>query len=326
MNVVICTQYCGEGATTAPISERCWSMGIPGFGFAVRRHLMGGIVTAGAVLMLVSAACAATLPVIPLASTQPVLASHKALYRVTLTSTRSGSDYQDVNGKMFLEFTDSCDAWTTNQKSLLRIATDEGGDQVSRSVFAAWENKAGTSYRFSSRQTDNGQTSEYSGSATRNRSGDGGKVIYDKPDRRSYSLPPHFLFQTAQQVKVLEYAQKGGHFLIGDMFDGSEGGGSARFSAVILKPVPDRAQRALPANPLLDSPRHRMRVAFYPPAGVDNDDADGQSAIDGSNEPEYEMTMTLHDNGVVSDYDYDYEDFSVHGQLEAIQALPQPHC
>jgi hypothetical protein len=301
-------------------------MVIPGFGFAARRRLIVGVASAGAVFAFVFGACAATSPVIPLASTQPVLASHKALYRVTLTSIRPGSDYQDVAGKMFLEFTDSCDAWTTNQKSMLRITTDDGGAQVSRSIFAAWENKAGNSYRFSSRQTDNGQTSEYSGGATRNRNGDGGKVTYEKPDHKSYSLPPHFLFQTAQQVKLLEFAQKGGHFLSGDMFDGSEGGGAARFNAVVLKPAPDRAQGKLPVNPLLDSPRHRVRVAFYPPAGVDNDDPDSQTTTDGSNEPEYEMTMTLHDNGVVSDYDYDYEDFSVHGQLEAIQALPQPHC
>jgi hypothetical protein len=254
---------------------------------------------------------------------QPVLASHKALYKVTLTSTRPGADYQDVTGKMFLEFTDSCDAWTTNQKSLLRVVTDEGNEQLSRSVFSAWENKAGNSYQFSSSQTDNGQTSEYVGSGMRKGAGDVGTATYTKPERKTYKLPPHFLFQTAQQVKLIEYAQKGGHFLSGNMFDGSEGGGSARFNAVVLKPSLDKAQGIVPSNPLLDSPLHRIRVAFYTPAGTDDDD--GQSS-GGSDQPEYEMTMTVHDNGVVSDYDYDYEDFSVHGQLVQIQALPQPHC
>ncbi len=142
--------------------------------------------------------------------------------------------------------------------------------------------------------------------------------------RRSYKLPPHFVFQTAQQIRLIEYAKKGGHFLSGDMFDGSEGGGSSHFNAIVLK-TPGTDPAASLKNPLLDSPLHRVRIAFYPPAGTD-DKSDGQTAGDSNEEPEYEMTMTVHDNGVVSDYDYDYQDFSVHGQLQAIQTLPRPHC
>jgi hypothetical protein len=255
------------------------------------------------------------------AANQPVLASHKALYAVTLTATRPGGDYLDVSGKMFLEFTDSCDAWTTNQKSLLRTVTGEGTEALSHSDFSAWESKAGDDYKFTVHQTQDGETSEFRGRAQRDGPGDGGTARYTKPERTNYKLPPHFLFQTAQQVKLIEYARKGGHFLSGEMFDGSEGGGSAHFNAVMLKPLTGGA----PAlnNPLLDGPRYRVRVAFYSPAGAD-DKADG--AANAGDEPEYEMTMTVQENGVVSDYDYDYQDFSVHGQLKALQALPRPHC
>jgi hypothetical protein len=258
------------------------------------------------------------------AAVLPLLASHKALYAVTLTTTRPGSDYLDVNGKMLLEFTDSCDVWTTNQKSILRTVTGEGAEELSNSDFNAVENKAGDSYVFTARQTQNGETSEFRGRAKRNKGDESGTVFYTKPDRKSYKLPPNFLFQTAQQVKLIEFAQKGGRFLNGDMFDGSEGGGAARFNALVLKPTVSVSSAQTPKNPLLDSPEHRVRVAFYPPEGL----ADGDSSQEGDNneEPEYEMTMTVHDNGVVSEYDYDYQDFSVHGALISIQALPRPHC
>jgi hypothetical protein len=254
---------------------------------------------------------------------QTILASHKALYTVTLTSTRPGSDYIDVSGKMLLEFTDSCDAWTTNQKSLLRTVSGEGTEDISNSNFAAWESKDGDDYKFSVRQTQNGDASEFVGRARRNGPNDSGTADYTKPERKSYKLPPRFLFQTAQQVKLIEYAQKGGHFMSGEMFDGSEGGGAARFNAIVLKP-PAPGTAAGVKSPLLDSPVYRFRVAFFPPAGTV--DQDEPASIDTSETPEYEMTMTVHDNGVVSDYDYDYEDFSVHGTLEAIQPLPHPHC
>ena len=253
-----------------------------------------------------------------------VLASHKALYTVTLTGTRPGSDYIDVSGKMILEFTDACEAWKTSQKSLLRTVTGEGTESLSHSDFEAYETKNGRDYNFTVRQTQDGDTSEFRGVAHRDGPGDTGTASYTKPDKTNYKLPPHFLFQTAQQVKLIEYAKKGGHFLSGDMFDGSEGGGAAHFNAIVLK-TPGQDTAANLQNPLLDSPLHRVRIAFYPPAGTE-DKSDGQTAGDSNEEPEYEMTMTVHDNGVVSDYDYDYQDFSVHGQLQAIQVLPRPHC
>ena len=260
----------------------------------------------------------------PVPVNAPILASHKALYSVTLTATRPGGDYLDVSGKMTLEFTDACDAWTTSQKSLLRTVTGEGTEAISHSDFAAWESKAGDDYKFSVRQTQDGETTEFRGRARRPSQGDAGAAEYTKPERIIYKLPPHFLFQTAQQVKLIEIAKKGDHFLSGDMFDGSEGGGAAHFNAVVLKPSAQGAPSIL-KNPLLDSPAHRLRVAFYAPAGT-GDHTDGTAAADSGGEPEYEMTMTVHDNGVVSDYDYDYQDFSVHGQLQAIQAVSKPHC
>jgi hypothetical protein len=276
-----------------------------------------------AVTILLPAHSAAPASVAPPASPPMVLASHKALYTVTLTSTRPGSDYLDVSGKMVLEFTDSCDAWTTNQKSLLRTVTGEGAEDVSNSDFAAWESKAGDDYKFSVRQTQNGDVSEFRGRARRNGPNDSGTADYTKPERKSYKLPPHFMFQTAQQVKLIEVAQKGGHFFSGDMFDGSEGGGAAHFNAIILK-SPATGGATTVKSPLLDSPPHRVRVAFFPPSGTV--DQDEPASIDTNEMPEYEMTMTVHDNGVVSDYDYDYEDFSVHGTLQAIQPLSRPHC
>jgi hypothetical protein len=288
------------------------------------RLLVSGLVAGAALIAYQSADSAA--PSARLAGQHPVLESHKALYSVTLTSSRPGGDYVDVTGKMVVEFTDACDAWTTNQKSLLRTVSVDGEGDSSNSDFTSWENKAGDSYRFSVRQMQNGEVSEFRGKAKRKGANDAGVAEYTKPEPRTYTLPPHFLFQTAQQMKLIESAQKGEHFLSGDMFDGSEGGGASHFNAILLKPVGDPATVSL-KSPLLDSPSHRLRVAFYPPEGTGVDTADGeQQAAENSEQPEYEMTMTLHDNGVVSDYDYDYEDFSVHGKLEAIQSIAHPHC
>jgi hypothetical protein len=287
--------------------------------------LSARLLSVAVVFLVISAARSAPAVTTP-PQTLPILASHKALYSVSLTSTRPGSDYSDVSGKMALEFNDRCNVWTTSQKSLLRTVSGDGTEETSNNDFRSSESKTGDLYTFFVRQTQNGDVSEFRGSATRNGPDGAGVADYSQPDRKSYKLPAHFVFQTAQQVQLIEYAKRGGRFLAGEMFDGSEGGGAARFNAIILKPDPQTAKPTI-KSPLLDSPGYRVRVAFYPADGTGGADAEhAETAVADAEQPEYEMTMTLHDNGVVSDYDYDYEDFSVHGKLEAIQALPRPHC
>jgi len=281
------------------------------------------------VLIPVSARAAAPL-VAPATPPQAMMASHRAVYSVSLTATRPGGDFVDVSGKMSLEFVDKCDVWKTTQQSLLHTITGEGGEESSRSDFTAWESKAGDLYTFSIKQTQNGDVSEFSGSASRAGKDGSGTAEYSKPQHKNYTLPPHFNFPTAQQIEIIEIARKGIRFFGGEMFDGSEGGGASRFNAVILKPAsvavldPSRKNSYI-SNTLLDGPAYRVRIAFYPPAGASSGE-DDENASDSASQPEYEVTMTLHDNGIISDYDYDYQDFSVHGKLEAIKALPRPHC
>ena len=78
-----------------------------------------GLTVGMALFVTVSARSAAPAgPQMP--APQPSLASHRALYAVTMINARAGGEYLDVSGKMLLQFTEACDGWTTSQKSLLR--------------------------------------------------------------------------------------------------------------------------------------------------------------------------------------------------------------
>ena len=68
-----------------------------------------------------------------------------------------------------------------------------------------------------------------------------------------------------------------------------------------------------PENPLVERPSWRMRLAYFlPDPGVE--------------EPDYEETIRLLDNGVVQDMLLDYGDYVVHAKLDEIIALPKPGC
>jgi hypothetical protein len=94
---------------------------------------------------------------------------------------------------------------------------------------------------------------------------------------------------------------------------------------------------ALNHSPLINGTRAwRVRMAFYPrpdaikiqddnaadpDAGNDDAAADDQDLI-----PDYEMTMILHSNGVVSSFTLDYPDFSLDADLLSINEVARNSC
>lgn len=93
----------------------------------------------------------------------------------------------------------------------------------------------------------------------------------------------------------------------------------------------------LNANPLIaDTRAWRLRMAFYPRADAipaeDKDKSDAAADIDPEDDPanaitpDYEMTMVLHSNGVVSSMTLDYPDFSLDARLLSIAEVARNSC
>lgn len=105
-------------------------------------------------------------------------------------------------------------------------------------------------------------------------------------------------------------------------------------------PVPEESTAPQPmtveqlnANPLIANTRAwRIRMAFYPRQDAiqteDQKSADLSPEDDPANAvtPDYEMTMVLHSNGVVSSFTLDYPDFSLDANLLSIAEVAKNSC
>ena len=286
------------------------------------RENFGAALLAGAVSMVSPSPIAAAPPVaVAPAAPASILSSHRALYQITLTSTQPGGAYLDVNGAMFYDFTDGCDVWTTNQKFVLRTFDTEGKESRSDSDYTASESKAGDNYTFLVRKTQDSDAEELRGHAKREADGTG-TAEFIKPQKLNFKLVSQFLFPSAQTIQLIEHTKTGDRFFSGSLFDGTQTGGAAKFNAIILK-KPEVTSAIKHA--LLKAPAHRIRIAFFPVDSRVGKRA-GPSQVDLSGQPDYEQTMTIHENGVISDMDVNLGDYSVHYRLQAIEAKPRPHC
>ena len=76
------------------------------------------------------------------------MASHRAIYDMTLKSASQTSDIAELNGRMLIEVVDVCDGWTLKQRIALTITSFQGDAVNSYTSFASWESKDGRRFRF----------------------------------------------------------------------------------------------------------------------------------------------------------------------------------
>ena len=241
------------------------------------------------------------------------ISPHRALYSMTLGSTRTDSGVVDATGTMDYEWGETCDGWTIEQRYRLKMHYAESRDVDIASSFVTWESKDGLRYRFNQQQTRNGERDqEIRGEARLDGPGKGGVAEFTKPQPHTLKLAPGVLFPSAHTILLIDAAREGKTFISRQVFDGAADENAVQVSAVIgTKVTADPASAKL--SPLLERQGWYVRLAFFPV------DAHAE-------QPDYELGMRLLDNGVSRDMMIDYGDYSIRAKLDDIEALSKPQC
>ncbi|MCF8496028.1 MAG: cell envelope integrity EipB family protein [Alphaproteobacteria bacterium] len=244
------------------------------------------------------------------------LAPHKALYEVTLVSTRSGSQVINVAGKMLYEWQPDCEGWLSNHRFDLVYEYADTPAMKVQSDFSTYETFDGRTMDFAStRKNDNALFQELRGHAQIGRNPDkkGGEAVYTLPGDLSFDLPEGGLFPMSHTLGVLDRIKQGHAVYSAVVFDGSDENGPVEINTVIGQPV-DALKILGPHLPpevdtsLLKTPARRLRLAFFP-------------LEDTADTPDYEMGIIFHNNGIISDMLIDYEGFSITQKLIALESL-----
>jgi hypothetical protein len=263
------------------------------------------------------AALAMTAGTARAASGAPDLAAHRAIYKMSLATSKSGSGVTAASGAMSYKFGDSCDGWIVENKTALTFAYSDGAPVSTTWDFVTWESKDGLHYRFRVRSTKDGAVNEeIDGTADLDGKGKGGTAKFTLPEAKTLKLPAGTLFPTEHTLRMIELAQHGEHLAERTLFDGTGTDQTFEVSAIIGKAA--QTGKTAPDLPginrmLLAATSWPMQMAFFP---------------DGSDDPEpdYEVGVRYYQNGVADDVLQSFGNFSLRGTLEKLEALPRPDC
>ncbi len=244
------------------------------------------------------------------------LVPHKALYAIEMIAKRSGSPVINIDGQMYFEVRDECEAWTTDHRFKLNYDYADSPPMQITSDFTTYEPFDGESFSFTSNRKRDGEVyQELRGTADYDEK-DGGAVTFTQPADLTYKLPPGSFFPMGHTGALLKSIKDNKKIFTANVFDGSDEEGPIEISAVIGGAI--NAVAAMPANPAVDttlvnSKAWRVRMAFFPMSSEDEN-------------ADYEMDIVLHENGIISDMVVDYEDFSVSQKLIALERLDNERC
>jgi hypothetical protein len=246
-------------------------------------------------------------------------ASHRAFYEIRIGRVDAGSNIVDARGRMVAEWRRACDGWASSQRLVVSMAPGEGEPINSEVVMMSFEAADGTLFSFDSETRVGGETVEaVKGEAERDGPGKAGRAIYKVPRGISVDLPADTVFPFEHTIAVISAAEKGQTRAFSHYFDGSQPENAPMAAnSLILGKARDAADGS--ENGFGAISAHKwwpVRLAMFAsnPSRRLNE------------EPEFEMTQVLQDNGVVRRFEFDYGEFSLVAALIEIEELEPPRC
>lgn len=249
------------------------------------------------------------------------LAPHRAVYEMTLDTSRPAKGVSGVQGRMVFEFAGSgCEGYTMNMRLVTRVEARSGRASVTDLRSSTWEQGAGKQYRFNSSHYQ-GEKLEESTSGDAERSDNDGHVMVHVrvPIAKSITVDGPVLFPTQHSLKILQAARSGKRHLQARVYDGSSSGDKVyATTAFIGKKLQPGAR--LPARKIAnDEALEKLESWLVSISYFDTDEENTET-------PAYQLNFRLYTNGVSRELLIDYGDFAIKGVLSSLEFMSPPEC
>jgi hypothetical protein len=223
---------------------------------------------------------------------------HVADYTITLEKRHQDNDLQNITGTMRYSLRHTCDAWVSDYTANMDFSMVRNRIESQNSLSFV-ELHDGKTFQYAVRHEENGRLTKNSKGVVENK-GDKMSVIYRdmSGESKTHVIEAGILFPTNHLKKIIEKAKSGTFFFTDSVFDGSDNEGYYRISS-LTKPINDN--------------EWRVSMAFF-------------DAMEKTAEPDYEMTFSLPESGILKDIVISYPNFTVRQSMTSVKLLERAAC
>jgi hypothetical protein len=256
-------------------------------------------------------------------ATAPIaLVPHRAIYDLSLGTTRANSQLIGVRGRILYDFGGSaCQGYSLEFRQVSELDIGEGKVSTSDLRSTTWEGADAKSFKFTSQNfVDESLVDSVDGHAEREATKTA--VALEKPQPKSLSLAPGVVFPTEHMVRVIRAARSGQTVLSFPVYDGSESGDKVFDTLTVIghqiKPDERNHDDAAAAEPKLASvPRWPVTVSYF---------ERGKAKNDAEQTPAYAISFELYANGISRALALDYNNFVIDGKLASLDIKNATPC
>ena len=238
------------------------------------------------------------------------LLPHRAFYKMATKHTASTTALVNVEGRLSFEMRELCASWTVEQRYVMLYQRGDGSETQINTFLTSWEEKTGEQYKFFVKRDESDgveKVIEGKGIVPKNKAD--GNVKFSQPEPKQITLNKATLFPAGHTVALIKAAKSKKKIARNFLFDGTEVEPAALVNSII-----GVQKTYLGGLPQLDKTAYwPIRMAFF-------------SVEKQQLEPEYEISIKLHDNGVVSGLILDYGDLIIEVELMEIDYLQRASC
>lgn len=253
-----------------------------------------------------------------------MLAPHRAIYDLKLVKSRGTRSIETVRGRILYDFSgNACEGYTLQFRQLSQLASAENEPVLSDLRSSTWEDGDAKKFRFNSRNLLNDQpTDAVDGRA--DRSAKGVTVTLMKPSAKTLSVPGGAVFPTEHMRHILAAARAGKTILEVPVYDGSDNGQKIYNTLTVIgKPIapggtpPEDSAAKIPA--LTAMTRWPVTISYF-------EQQKQQQQRKGEQLPIYAISFELYENGISRALTLDYSDFTLAGELTALEMTKAEPC
>jgi hypothetical protein len=284
---------------------------------ACDRAILGGCATASALAALI--ALGFGLRSATAQASANGLASHRAVYELSLAQSRSNST-MSVRGRILYDFAgNACEGYALQFRQVSEMDNGEGKIALSDLRSTTWEDGAAKKFVYKSQNYLN-QTLIDSVEGSAERGPDKVSVTLLKPSDKTFDLDPITAFPTDHMRRIIEAGREGRTLLQLPLYDGSDKGEKiyqtlSVIGHVILPNERPPMDATVGQGALALLKRWPVTVSYFDRAQHTGDQA-----------PAYSIKFEVYENGVSRALMLDYNDFSITGELTSIEMREAKPC
>lgn len=252
----------------------------------------------------------------PGAAEAMALASHRAVYELTLVKSVGNKSPTAAHGQIAFDFAGSpCEGYVQNFRQFTELQPAEGPTRISDMHSATFEDPEGKNYDFKMQtKIDNSAAEAVDGKAFKS-AGGALSVQLAKPKPSRFDLAAGVLFPTEHLRQILATALAGKNLLEVKVYDGSETGEKVFETTTVIGRaiVAPAAERAAQVPALANLRRWPVSIAYFEAEQKDN-------------APSYTLSFDLYENGISRALKLDYGDFVLGGEMSSLELVAESAC